>query len=79
MRAIDRRSFLEKSAMASALLLTPSVTGLISCADPVAPDTSPLRLAKKGQGGYGELFPSNDVDDLISIPAGSRTLGASRG
>ena len=70
MTAIDRRSFLEKSAMASALLLAPSVTGLISRADPPVPNTAQLRLAKKGQGGYGELFPSNDVDDLISIPAG---------
>ncbi len=70
MTAIDRRSFLHKSALASGVLLAPSLTGLISCADPLAPNTSPLRLAKKGQGGYGELFPSNDVNDLISIPAG---------
>jgi secreted PhoX family phosphatase len=71
MTGIDRRNFLRKSAMASGVLLAPSLTGLISCTDPLSNSgAAPLRKAKKGQGGYGPLFPSKDVRDFISIPAG---------
>jgi secreted PhoX family phosphatase len=70
MTGIDRRSFLQKSAIASSVLLAPSLTGLISCADPLASNGPALRQAKKGEGGYGELRPSKDVGDIISIPAG---------
>jgi uncharacterized protein len=71
MTGLDRRDFIRRSALASGVLLAPSLTGLISCAKPTAfnGDASPRR-ARRGEGGYGQLSPSNEVDGLISIPTG---------
>jgi uncharacterized protein len=69
---IDRRSFL-RSAAASGLFLAPSLVGLAACADPTSPGHGlGLRTAKRGQGGYGDLSPSKDVDGIISLPEGFR-------
>jgi len=71
MTGFDRRDFIRKSAMASGVLLAPSLSGLISCAEPLASNGEPsLRKAQKGEGGYGPLSPSKDVGDIISIPRG---------
>jgi secreted PhoX family phosphatase len=74
MTGIDRRLFLRKTAAASGLILAPSLTGLIACTEdhPLQPSgtTPTLKRARKGQGGYGELVPSKDVGEIISIPKG---------
>jgi secreted PhoX family phosphatase len=71
MTGLDRRDFIRKSAVAGGVLLAPSLTGLISCAEPFGSDGEPsLRKAKNGEGGYGPLSPSKDVQDIISIPRG---------
>jgi secreted PhoX family phosphatase len=70
---VDRRSFLRKSSlMASAALIAPSLTGLVSCSDPVEPfDTNGMRAAlNRGiGGGYGALEPVKKYPE-ISIPRG---------
>jgi uncharacterized protein len=72
MTGIDRRHFFRKTAAASGMFLAPSLTGLIACADhPTEPSSSgpaPLKHARKGEGGYGELIPSKDVGEIISLP-----------
>lgn len=72
MTGIDRRSFIQKSALASGLLLAPSLAGLVACNDQTTSPTPgrSLRQARKGDGGYGELRPANGLEGLISIPAG---------
>jgi uncharacterized protein len=74
MTGIDRRLFLRRSAAASSLILAPSLTGLIACTEdhPLEPSgtTPALKRARKGQGGYGELVPSKDVGEIISLPKG---------
>ncbi len=70
---VDRRSFLRKSSlMASAALIAPSLTGLVSCSDPIAPfDTNGMRasLNRGLGGGYGALEPVKKYPE-ISIPRG---------
>ncbi|HYW31239.1 MAG TPA: alkaline phosphatase PhoX, partial [Gemmatimonas sp.] len=70
---VDRRSFLRKSSlMASAALIAPSLTGLVSCSDPVAPfDPNGIRadLNRGIGGGYGKLEPVKKYPE-ISIPRG---------
>lgn len=70
---VDRRSFLRKSSlMASAALIAPSLTGLVSCSDPTAPfDTNGMRanLNRGSGGGYGKLEPVKKYPE-ISIPRG---------
>ncbi len=69
MTSIGRRIFLRRSAAAGGLLLAPSLTGLIACADPTGAGPVPsLRKARRGEGGYGDLIPSADVDGIISVP-----------
>jgi secreted PhoX family phosphatase len=71
MTGLDRRDFIRRSALAAGVLLAPSLSGLISCADPTAANgNSSLRNARKGEGGYGSLSPSKDVDGIISLPPG---------
>jgi hypothetical protein len=65
MTGLGRRDFIHTSAMVGGVLLAPSLTGLISCYD----GNASLRRAMKGAGGYGPLFPSDDVGGIISIPA----------
>jgi secreted PhoX family phosphatase len=79
MTGIDRRNFIRRSAAAGGLILAPSLTGLIACADPSQPGSGPgLRAAGQGEGGYGDLKPSRDVDGMIALPAGFHAALLSR-
>src|SRR5688500_17950132 len=70
---VDRRSFLRKSAyFAGAAAIAPSLAGLVSCSEPMAPfDANGVRRASNRglTGGYGELEPANRYPE-ISIPRG---------
>jgi len=70
MSSLDRRRFLRTSALAGSALLAPSLSGLISCAGAPLRSSPGLRRAEKGQGGYGQLVPSREVGEVISLPAG---------
>ncbi|MGH2662073.1 MAG: PhoX family protein [Actinomycetota bacterium] len=74
---MDRRSFLRHSAAAGgALLGSPLMGGLAARG---AESRSRHRKAKKGEGGYGELFPTPDQNgnELLALPEGFRytTIG----
>jgi uncharacterized protein len=68
----SRRSFLQQS---SALLLAPSLSGLVACSKGVAlpapgagpSPAQPIRKAGKGQGGYGDLVAAGPE---LALPAG---------
>ena len=70
---VDRRSFLRRSALlGGAAAIAPSLVGLISCSEPVAPfDANGVRPSSdRGHtGGYGELEPVEKYPE-ISIPRG---------
>ena len=75
MSPLDRRDFLRRSALATGALLAPSLSGLISCAtSPSLNNGGPLPPAQRGNGGYGALIPSRDLDGIISIPTGFRAV-----
>lgn len=73
----DRRSFLRQS---SALLLAPSLSGLVACSKEVARGDSgsapPIRRAGLGEGGYGELV---EAGPELALPAGFSYSVVSRG
>ncbi len=73
----DRRSFLRQS---SALLLAPSLTGLVACSKEVgtgdAASAPPIRHAGLGEGGYGELV---EAGPELALPAGFSYSVVSRG
>ena len=64
----DRRSFLRQS---SALLLAPSLTGLVACSkEPgrtTSPERAPVRHAGIGEGGYGALV---EAGPELALPQG---------
>ncbi|MCC6771192.1 MAG: DUF839 domain-containing protein [Gemmatimonadaceae bacterium] len=64
----DRRSFLRQS---SALLLAPSLTGLVACSkEPgrtASPERAPVRHAGIGEGGYGALV---EAGPELALPQG---------
>ncbi len=64
----DRRSFLRQS---SALLLAPSLTGLVACSkEPgrtTSPERAPVRHAGIGEGGYGALV---EAGPELALPPG---------
>lgn len=71
MTTLHRRTFLTKSGLG--LLLAPSLQGLMACVDAsrlAALSTPTLRRARIGDGGYGEVEPSADLDGMISLPLG---------
>jgi secreted PhoX family phosphatase len=73
----DRRSFLRQS---SALLLAPSLTGLVACSKDVekgdAPSAPPIRRAGLGEGGYGALV---EAGPELALPPGFSYTVVSRG
>jgi len=73
----DRRSFLRQS---SALLLAPSLTGLVACSKDVekgdAPSAPPIRRAGLGEGGYGALV---EAGPELALPPGFSYTAVSRG
>jgi len=70
---VDRRSFIRRSTLiAGAAAIAPSLAGLVSCSEPLAPyDANGVRPASnRGRtGGYGELEPVKKYPE-ISIPRG---------
>jgi secreted PhoX family phosphatase len=70
---VDRRSFLRKSSLlAGAAAIAPSLAGLVSCAEPVAPyDPNGIRpsTSRGRTDSYGELAPNKRYPE-ISIPRG---------
>ena len=72
MTGIDRRIFLRRTAAVGGALLAPSLTGLMACTENALEPSAaaPLKQARKGEGGYGELRPSKDVGEMIALPKG---------
>ena len=70
---VDRRSFLRRSALlGGAAAIAPSLAGLVSCAEPLAPfDATGVRPGSNREltGGYGELEPVKRYPE-ISLPRG---------
>jgi secreted PhoX family phosphatase len=60
MANLGRRDFLRRAALASGVLLAPSLTGLISCGE--------LQDQRKPRRGYGKLYACADVNGIISLP-----------
>ena len=68
----DRRAFLRNSAV-TAVLLAPSLRGLVACAKapPTTGAADPMpRPAPGGKGGYGPITPYQPLEGIISLPEG---------
>ena len=79
-RPHSRRTFLRSSA-ATLAAISPSLAGLVACAQAparAASDKPSLRQVPGAGGGYGPITPYQPLDGLISLPVGFRAAIISR-